>query len=409
MTTARGVTGLRASSARAAAALAVLLVVAGCSGGGAGGAAPGVAPPAVTKAPAEPEAPPAKSGAGPDSELDAEGIARTYGDAVWQVLVDGCDVESSGSSFAIAPGLFVTNRHVVEIDATPTLRSRDGATELAATVIGMSEDVDLALLRVDGAGGAGGAAGAPDVVLQWADTASLSEGQQVVALGYPAPFETFSVAVGTLNAFDVVDGVRVGIISDEASDYGSSGGPLVTSSGQVAGIVTEFAGEGGRQVLGVSLTHDAVRDEIARILADPAVPEIDCDEVGLGGFGDDEVLDALQVLCGDGEMWACDELYRRTDGIGAYGGFGATCGDLVDTDEWCTELYGEPEAFTYGDVASLDALWEGCEAGAGGAASWAADCDLLFVLAPVDSDYEAFGDSCGGRNEPSDWCEELYG
>ena len=405
MTTVRGVTGRRVRSARAAAALVVLLVVAGCSGGGdgSGGVAPDVAPPAVTKVPAEPAAPPADAGSAPPVELDAEVIARTYGDAVWQVLVEGCDAESSGSSFAIAPDLFVTNRHVVETDATPMLRSRDGATKLDATVIGMSDEVDLALLRVDGAGGA------VDVVLEWADTASLSEGQQVIALGYPAPFETFSVAVGTLNAFDVVDGVRVGIISDEASDYGSSGGPLVTSSGQVAGIVTEFAGEGGRQVLGVSLTHDAVRDEIARILAAPAVPEIDCDDIGLGGFGDDEVLDALQVLCGDGEMWACDELHRRTDGIGAYGGFGATCGDLVDTDEWCTELYGEPEAFTYGDVASLDALWDGCEAGAGGAGSWAADCDLLFSLAPIDSDYEAFGDSCGTRNEPSGWCEDLYG
>lgn len=395
---------------RAAAALAVLLVVAGCSGAA---VAPDVAPPAKGAAPAEAgpgagsgDVPAAKSGAGPDAELDAEGIARTYGDAVWQVLVDGCDAQSSGSSFAIAPDLFVTNRHVVESDATPTLRSRDGATELAGTVIGMSDEVDLALVRVD--------AGV-DVVLEWADTATLSEGQQVIALGYPAPFETFSVAVGTLNAFDVVDGVRVGIISDEASDYGSSGGPLVTTRGQVAGIVTEFAGEGGRQVLGVSLTHDAVRDEIARILADPAVPDIDCDALGAGGPGDDPVLDVLVELCGDGEMWACDELYQRTDGLGAYGTFGASCGDLVDTDEWCTELYGEPEAYGYGDVASLDALWETCEAGAGGGAAaggaggWAADCDLLFSLSPVGSDYEAFGDSCGGRNEPSGWCEELYG
>ena len=89
MTTVRGVMGRQAGSARAAAALVVLLVVAGCSGGGdgSGGVAPDVAPPAVTKVPAEPAAPPADAGSAPPVELDAEVIARTYGDAVWQVLV----------------------------------------------------------------------------------------------------------------------------------------------------------------------------------------------------------------------------------------------------------------------------------------------------------------------------------
>jgi hypothetical protein len=334
-------------------------------------------------------APPVASG-----PLDAEQIARTFGGAVWQVEVDGCDVESGGSSFAIGPDLVVTNRHVVEFDPTPTLVSRDGSVVLEATVIGMSDEVDLALLRVDGR---------LDVVLEWAPTSSLSEGQRVVALGYPAPFLTFSVAVGTLNAFDVVDGVRVGIISDESSDYGSSGGPLLTERGLVAGIVTEFAGEGGRQVIGVSLTHDAVKAEIARMLADPQVIEEDCSGAA---YGSDVVLDTLWDWCEDGAMWACDELFVRSVSGSDYGSFGATCGGIVDTEDWCTVLYGAPEAFTLGDVAELDALWIWCASGSG---DWTMACDVLFQVAPVDSDYEAFGDSCGDRNEPSGWCEELYG
>jgi hypothetical protein len=32
----------------------------------------------------------------------------------------------------------------------------------------------------------------------------------------------------------------------------------------------------------------------------------------------------------------------------------------------------------------------------------------LFEVAPLDSEYEAFGDTCGDRNEPSGWCEDLY-
>lgn len=52
--------------------------------------------------------------------LDAESIARAFGDAVWRVEVEGCDIESGGSSFAVGPNLVVTNRHVVEFDANPT-------------------------------------------------------------------------------------------------------------------------------------------------------------------------------------------------------------------------------------------------------------------------------------------------
>jgi hypothetical protein len=335
---------------------------------------------------------PPAPGAATADRLDPEDLARGFGDAVWQVEVTGCDIESGGSSFAIGSNLLVTNRHVVEFDPAPTLVSRDGAIVRSARVIGMSDEVDLAVLEVD----------VPlDLFLEWAPTASLSEGQRVVALGYPSPFETFSVSFGTLNAFEVVDGVRVGIISDESTDYGSSGGPLLTDRGLVAGIVTEFAREGGRQVLGVSLTYDAVREEIARITADPQVLEEDC----TGAFyGTDPILDTLWDWCDDGAMWACDELYLVSIGGTDYEWFGATCGDRVDTDDWCTFLYDAPEAEAFGDVLELDELWIECASGVG---DWALACDLLYEFAPIDSEYGEFGDTCGRRHAPSGWCQDL--
>jgi hypothetical protein len=366
---------------RAALLLVAVLLAGGCGADVSPSAVPAPAPVADVDAAA----------VGP---LTPEQIARTFGDAVLQVEVDGCDIESGGSSFAIGPDLVVTNRHVVAFDPTPTLVSRDGTRVLQARVIGMSEEVDLALLRVDGV---------LDTVLDWAPTVSLSEGQQVIALGYPAPFFTFSVTPGTLNAFEVVDGVRVGIVSDESSDYGSSGGPLLTDRGLVAGIVTEFAGDGGRQVLGVSLTHDAVRAELARILADPQELTEDCEGVA---YGSDARLDVLWDWCDDGAMWACDELYLAALAGSDYEAFGASCGDRLDTQEWCTIEYDAPEAIAYGDVAELDGLWDACASGRG---AWAAACDLMFRVSPAGSDYEAFGDSCGDRNTPAGWCEERYG
>lgn len=54
-----------------------------------------------------------------------------------------------------------------------------------------------------------------------------------------------------------------------------------------------------------------------------------------------------------------------------------------------------------GDDAGLDRLWLECEDGSGAA------CDVLFEQAPVDSDYERFGLSCGDRPEILDCTTEL--
>jgi len=56
---------------------------------------------------------------------------------------------------------------------------------------------------------------------------------------------------------------------------------------------------------------------------------------------------------------------------------------------------------TYGDDAELDRLWEGCEGGDG------AMCDQLFEVAPVDSEYESFGVTCGNREGVLN-CAELW-
>ena len=38
-----------------------------------------------------------------------------------------------------------------------------------------------------------------------------------------------------------------------------------------------------------------------------------------------------------------------------------------------------------------------------------AEVDQLYLDSPADSEYEAFGDSCGERNEPSGYCVDIYG
>ena len=132
---------------------------------------------------------------------------------------------------------------------------------------------------------------------------------------------------------------------------------------------------------------------------DPAVS-------GGGSYGEDPALDALWDACAGGDMAACDQLYMDSPLGSEYEEFGDTCGgtqaggsfcDAAATEESPAPLTGG----TYGDDPALDALWDGCEAGD------MAACDTLFMDSPIDSEYESFGDTCGGRQEAGTdlWCE----
>lgn len=61
----------------------------------------------------------------------------------------------------------------------------------------------------------------------------------------------------------------------------------------------------------------------------------------------------------------------------------------------------DDQPFTFGDDPTFDRLWEQCEAGDGAA------CDRLWETAPVGSEYERFGVTCGERDQLLDCSEEL--
>lgn len=369
-------------SGRTVALVFTTLMVASCTGA--------TAPPVA-------DAPIGSSGAdapGTSDTLAPDELAARFGDAVWQVEVDGCGIESGGTAFAIAADTFVTNQHVVVFDATPTLVSRDGRI-LEGQVIGMRADPDLAIIRVDGT---------VDTWLAWVPTAELREGQPVVALGYPAPFYRFTVSPGTLNAFDVVDGVRTAILSDEASDFGSSGGPLLALDGRVAGIITSFADGTDRQSAGISLTLDAIATDLAAILTDGAPLDEDC--VGVA-YGSDPVLDILWDWCDEGRMWACDELFLMAEAGSDYEWFGDSCGERNEPDDWCTLLYDEPEAFEPGDDDELDRILASCLDPTSDASDATELCFLVIALAPEGSEYSSLADGCLGRLEAGRACTPL--
>jgi S1-C subfamily serine protease len=149
---------------------------------------------------------------------------------------------------------------VVGVDPTPELVGRDGARR-QGRVIGWRQSPDIAVIRVDEA---------LPVSLPWAKTESLTEGQSLVALGYPVPDLDFSVTDAAIVSFQSRAGVRRAVRTDGALDRGNSGGPALTAAGEVAGVVTEMeANESGLQLVALLYTADALAADVQAILDRP--------------------------------------------------------------------------------------------------------------------------------------------
>ncbi len=136
---------------------------------------------------------------------------------------------SSGTAFAVAPGLLVTNEHVVAGCRSIEIIAADGRR--TGSVVDADAQIDLALLRVSGLKGATARLRKPrDVRL----------GESVMIFGFPL---AGSLTSGGNFTSGLVSGLRG--LRDAAGELqitapvqrGNSGGPLLDASGLVVGVV----------------------------------------------------------------------------------------------------------------------------------------------------------------------------
>jgi S1-C subfamily serine protease len=153
---------------------------------------------------------------------------------------------SSGSGFIVArDGYVITNAHVVSGADEITVQFSDQAEE-KASLVGIDQSTDLAVLKTDTSNHDTG-------ILALADSQNAAVGQTVYAIGNPLGYDR-SMSRGIISALNRVinapNGIEIrGVIqTDAAVNQGNSGGPLLTATGKVIGVTSQIATTGAGNI-----------------------------------------------------------------------------------------------------------------------------------------------------------------
>src|SRR3954447_9517877 len=196
--------------------------------------------------------------AAPDSKIARDPEVRTAAHSVVRVLGTACGLGVEGFGRIAAPGLVVTNAHVVAGETDTTVSSAGSSSSLDATAVHYDPTNDLALLHVSGLGG-GPLSFASDVRI----------GTPGAVLGYPenGPLTITPARAGATGPVLTQDSYGRGPVTRQLTALrgdvrsGNSGGPLVDGNGKVMGTV--FAATTQGKPGGYAVPNDVVASALS--------------------------------------------------------------------------------------------------------------------------------------------------
>jgi S1-C subfamily serine protease len=167
------------------------------------------------------------------------GVVEAVAGSVVHIHVNGerggRAAHGTGSGVIVSPdGLILTNNHVVE-GAREIEAANTGDRSFRARILGRDPDTDLAVLRAETSDTLPAA--------RLGNSKAVMPGQIAIAIGNPLGFQS-TVTAGIVSAVGRTlmgqSGRLIGdvIQTDAALNPGNSGGPLVSSAGEVIGINT---------------------------------------------------------------------------------------------------------------------------------------------------------------------------
>ncbi|HEX7244845.1 MAG TPA: MarP family serine protease [Solirubrobacterales bacterium] len=198
---------------------------------------------------------PATPVAAPDPAIVSDPEVVRAGGSVVRVLGTACGLGVEGSGWIAAPGLVVTNAHVVAGEEDTSVTTQDGAS-LDAEVVHYDPANDLALLSVP--------TDLPPLPL----ASDPGSGTGAAVLGFPenGPFAAAPARLGETRDTVSEDSYGNGPISRPIASLrgtvrsGNSGGPLVDGAGRVLGTV--FAATTSGQPGGFAVPDEVIAEAL---------------------------------------------------------------------------------------------------------------------------------------------------
>ena len=177
---------------------------------------------------------------------------------------------AAGSGIIISEdGYILTNNHVISGADKITVYVNSGEDDAEeqtyeATLVGSSENNDIAVLKIDAEGLNAAAFG---------DSDQLEVGELAIAIGNPMGKVHGSVTAGIISAVEqelTIDDVTINAIqTDAAINPGNSGGALFDSYGNVIGVVYAKSSSVNIEGIGYAIPVNNIKELVEQMINDP--------------------------------------------------------------------------------------------------------------------------------------------